>query len=271
MKVLFWNTHNNVNINDYLECIIMEKECDIIVLAEYSGQLDQLCNTLSLSGEDYLTIKNVGCPRIKIVAKHNYKFEIIRENSYYSIHSIDYFQKKYLMVALHFPSNMYSGDEERIAIATILIRDIEEVEEIMNNSNTFIIGDFNANPFDKVCVNASSFHGIPNRNIANKNKRSVNKINYKMFYNPMWNLMGDFSEPNGTYYYTKSGVYNCFWNIFDQILLRPQLANYLVDDTLEIISKTRNKSLVTDNGIPDKKNASDHLPILAEIREEKLL
>ena len=40
MKVLFWNTHNNININTILGEIIIENSVDIIALAEYSANID---------------------------------------------------------------------------------------------------------------------------------------------------------------------------------------------------------------------------------------
>ena len=45
-----------------------------------------------------------------------------------------------------------------------------------------------------------------------------------MFYNPMWNLLGDAQEPYGTYYYAGNGhPINTYWNIYDQVIIRPAL------------------------------------------------
>ena len=81
-----------------------------------------------------------------------------------------------------------------------------------------------------------------------------------MFYNPMWNLLGDFQYPPGTYYYKSSQEKTEFWNIFDQVMIRPQLRNRFVDTSLKIITETETTSLV------DKK-ISDHLPIVFEVKE----
>ena len=88
-----------------------------------------------------------------------------------------------------------------------------------------------------------------------------------MFYNPMWNLLGDFQQPYGTYYYSGSNPVNTYWNIYDQVIIRPALRKRFVNDSLIIIQETKTRYLLDRNGHPDKK-FSDHLPIVFEIKEE---
>ena len=87
-----------------------------------------------------------------------------------------------------------------------------------------------------------------------------------MFYNPMWNLFGDFEAPYGTYYYGKNTIDNIYWHILDQVIIRPNLRDSFVDKSLKIITKTNSVSLLNKKGHPDKKT-SDHLPIVFEIKE----
>lgn len=82
----------------------------------------------------------------------------------------------------------------------------------------------------------------------------------------MWNLLGDFQYPPGTYYYKSSQEKTEFWNIFDQVMIRPQLRNRFVDTSLKIITETETTSLVDKNRHPSKK-ISDHLPIVFEVKE----
>jgi hypothetical protein len=78
----------------------------------------------------------------------------------------------------------------------------------------------------------------------------------------MWNFLGDFTlGPPGTYYYTKSTHKIYFWNMFDQLLVRPDLLNSFSNDDLMIITSTDDISLLNRNGFPNKKEYSDHLPI----------
>ncbi|MBL8795846.1 MAG: hypothetical protein JNM56_18220 [Planctomycetia bacterium] len=77
----------------------------------------------------------------------------------------------------------------------------------------------------------------------------------------MWGLFGDRTPgPPGTYFYSGSGPGNPYWNIFDQVLLRPDIMDSLVE--LKIIDTDGQESLLTDRGRPRIATASDHLPIL---------
>lgn len=60
---------------------------------------------------------------------------------------------------------------------------------------------------------------------------------------------------------------NEFWNIFDQVIVRPRLRSNFVDKELKIITKTQTVSLVTQNQHPNKE-ISDHLPIVFQLMED---
>ena len=83
----------------------------------------------------------------------------------------------------------------------------------------------------------------------------------------MWNLLGDYTVPYGTYYYNDSGTQNTYWNMFDQVILKPVLKNRFVKESLKIIIETSTMFLLDAKGHPDK-NISDHLPIIFEIKED---
>lgn len=50
MKVLFWNTHQNKDINPILYEIIVENDISIVILAEYDAQADDLIESLARRG-----------------------------------------------------------------------------------------------------------------------------------------------------------------------------------------------------------------------------
>ena len=141
------------------------------------------------------------------------------------------------------------------------------IESDLNTKNTIIVGDFNINPYDKSCVSARYFHSIPVFEETIRETRKVAGKEYQMFYNPMWNFLGDFKEPYGTYYYNSAYTVNPFWNIYDQVIIRPALRKSFVDESLKIITKTVSTSLIDDKKHPDH-SISDHLPITFEIEEE---
>ena len=92
---------------------------------------------------------------------------------------------------------------------------------------------------------------------------------FKMFYNPMWNLFGDFSYPPGTHYHNGSEPINSFWNIYDQVMIRPGMKKCFVEKSLKIITDMQKYSLVDKLKHP-RKDISDHLPIVFEIKEERI-
>jgi hypothetical protein len=85
----------------------------------------------------------------------------------------------------------------------------------------------------------------------------------------MWATFGDRdSSPPGTYYYNSGAEVNYFWNVFDQVLLRPSLINYMADDKgVTVVTELQGKSLLNVTGRPDRTAMSDHLPIVCRLRE----
>lgn len=89
---------------------------------------------------------------------------------------------------------------------------------------------------------------------------------YPFFYNPMWNHFGDANEsPPGTYYYAGSRHKEFFWQMFDQVLLRPDLIELFELGALKILDKDGTSSLLTEHGLPNNNVISDHLPILFKL------
>lgn len=48
LRVCFWNTNKNENINEYISDIIVEQEIDILALAEYESDIEELKKMLAL-------------------------------------------------------------------------------------------------------------------------------------------------------------------------------------------------------------------------------
>jgi hypothetical protein len=79
----------------------------------------------------------------------------------------------------------------------------------------------------------------------------------------MWGRLGDETEgPPGTYYDQRSKHVCFFWNMFDQVLLRPELLPFFRNEEMKILTEDGDESFVNQTGLPDDSIASDHLPIL---------
>ena len=69
MKYLFWNTHKNIDINPILRDLITENCISIVVLAEYTADINDLIRLLYDSGVIMEHIPTVGCDRIHILGR----------------------------------------------------------------------------------------------------------------------------------------------------------------------------------------------------------
>ena len=263
MRVLFWNTNKNQDINHVLFDLIVENSISIIVLAEYTASIEELLTLLFVHGILMKQYSTIGCERIIILGveadispgrqTENTSFQILNRND--------------ILCCLHLPSNIYNDSSGiRKIIIKRIINDIESTEKELQSKNTIVVGDFNINPFEDGCLNASQFHSIPFYEIAKKEKRVVAGEEFNMFYNPMWNFLGDYQKPYGTYYYSGNETSNTFWKIYDQVIIRPSLRSRFVDSSLRILTETSSIDLLNRFGHPDS-NISDHLPITFEIKE----
>lgn len=265
MKYLFWNTNRKENINGILAKLINEYKCDIIGLAEYKDNLDDLLRLLSNIGLNLYHVPQIGCQRIQILTRFPpEKINHFRESDYYTIKGMPHETLGYHFVAfVHFPSKLNKPNPIDLTTELLYLRmDLEKVELDYKNRNSLIVGDFNVNPFEEAMISAIACHSLPSRDVVKKSKRVILGREYFMFYNPMWNMFGDISSPPGTYYYNASIQNNYYWNIFDQVIIRPEIIENFDLSDLKIITEFDNIKLLNRNNIPI---ISDHLPIFFTI------
>lgn len=266
MKYLFWNTYKNKNINSILCDLIIENGISVVVLAEYSADINDLIELLRSCGVSMQQVPTVGCDRIHMLGEVGLRIEPQLQTDRVSIQVVD---DNTILCSVHLNSQIYSDNAERREMdIEQIVKDILNLEKELGTKNTIIVGDFNINPYDKSCVSARYFHGIPIYEDAMRESRTVAGRECHMFYNPMWNFLGDFREPYGTYYHSSADTVNPYWNVYDQVIIRPALRERFVDDNLKIITETATVSLLDKNKHPDR-GISDHLPITFEIKEEE--
>ncbi|MDU7927965.1 MAG: hypothetical protein E7J35_05360 [Veillonella sp.] len=265
MNYLFWNT-NKKKINNILKDIIIENNCDIVALAEYEDDIKSLINSLDKENIDMYEFQMIVCNRITLLTKFKPMFiERFSDNSHYVILKIPHKSIKYHLVAfVHLPSKLNANCTDLLFRIHNLITNLEKDEIKCKCNNSIILGDFNLNPFEIPMIAAGSAHALSCKRVASRGKRTINDTDYKMFYNPMWNLFGDNEGVPGTYYYSDSGQDVYFWNIFDQVIIRPELINFFESESLKVILNAKETSLLNKNGKPNK-DISDHLPIFFTI------
>jgi len=167
------------------------------------------------------------------------------------------------LACIHFPSKLYCDDASQAMECTAIAEIIRSVERRFGHERTVLVGDLNMNPFEDGVVSASGFHGVMARRVAEAGTRIVQGRKYPFFYNPMWACFGDRpSGPPGTYYYGGSTQKVLFWNMFDQVMIRPDLLPCFDNDSLQVLQSDGINSLLSSDGRPNINMASDHLPLV---------
>jgi hypothetical protein len=165
-----------------------------------------------------------------------------------------------IVAIAHLPSQFNWSRAAVDAYAGEISRDIIRVEQDLGHQRTVLVGDINLNPFDTGLVGSFAMNAVSTRHIARRGKREVQGKEYPFFYNPMWAHFSDRTVgPAGTYFLRSPDPTEHYWNILDQVLLRPELMDRLND--LRIQETDGDQTLVTDEGVPDTVNGSDHLPL----------
>lgn len=162
-----------------------------------------------------------------------------------------------LICAVHLPSKLHRGPLDQARIALDLAEEIKRIEQEENIFSTIVAGDFNMNPYDPGMCSILGLNAVSCKRVASSRRRFNGKY-YDFFYNPCWNLMGDFSNPAGSYFYGSPGAESTYWHQLDQVIVRPSLAEAFIPSSLEVVAQLDGRSLCTINGRP---KLSDHLPL----------
>jgi len=281
INILFWNTQigkdNKKNydsekkevIDSYIIDLVKVYNCDIVILAEYDFDLSNLCDKISVIGGDFKSWKTIQKSRVKIIVQSKFVHELIRDNEHFVVYNVEMTNYEMILAGVHFPSKRNSASNDQIFVMNNFILELEGALREVTHNNIVIVGDFNANPYEGCMIDAIAMHSIPSSDIVQKKgSRRVYRKEKNIYYNPMWNFLGDFGDINGTCYYDSGGAIDMYWNIFDQALFSSDAIRFLDKSSIKIITSVCNKSLLSSKGIPKRKEISDHLPIFFSMKEE---
>jgi len=171
-----------------------------------------------------------------------------------------------LLICVHGHDRKSVADEkDRADHAQDLAANIRLVEKDVGHQRTVACGDFNMNPYEQGMVGARCFHAFLSQNLTRTIHKLGRRAQYPCFYNPMWSCFGDRpSRPPGSYYRSDSlSATNHFWQVLDQVIVRPELMDQLPH--LAILGDDGQQSLVAKTGRPRKATFSDHLPLFFEL------
>jgi hypothetical protein len=264
INFLLWNLNKKALISP-ISKLVKLYDVDILILIELAEETSEILYELNSSALGGLfSFPPSNCDHVKIFCRFPKDFiKAENESNRFTMRHIELpGLKDIIFVATHFISKLNNSSESQSFEIIDFASQIRDFEKFIGHSRTIVVGDLNMNPFETGMVAANGLHGMMEREIAMKGSRTIQGRSYDFFYNPMWGLMGDATNgPAGTYYYNNAEIVNYFWNMFDQVLIRPELLSSFENKNLEIITSIGKESLLTPNGIPDNSNYSDHLPI----------
>lgn len=170
-----------------------------------------------------------------------------------------------LLVGVHLLDRMRTSTESGRALTTGEVADrIRLLERICGHTRTVLIGDLNMNPYEAGVVGTQALHAVMTKELTRTVVGLTARERHSCFYNPMWCCFGDVSNgPPGTHYWDNADdPTNHFWQLYDQVLIRPDLIGGFV--RVEIVSDDGHESLLTPSGRPRSSILSDHLPLYCE-------
>lgn len=266
---LFWNLNKKPLFAEIGE-IVEEHQIDIVILTEFpENKENELFLTLNKIQNDFYPPHPLSsCEKIKIYTKFHFNnVKPIFEDFRITIRELQFpLSQPIILAAIHFPDKGSFTDDSQSVESLLVISKIQEIEKLKGHKRTILVGDFNMNPFEKPMMQTTGFHATMSSQIAMKKSRTVQGASYDYFYNPMWGLYGDINDKvSGTYYYPHSEHVSYYWNIFDQVLLRPDLMNNFDKGSLKILERTAKKNFMTKSQVPSS-FFSDHLPIIFKFK-----
>jgi hypothetical protein len=271
LTFLFWNLKSrNAGI---LASLVRQHRVDVLILAECPMLPATVLLALNRPRVEFFYAPS-NCYKIHLYTRFSDEFvRPVRRPDNRVIQGDDFSirrlalpgRKEVLLCAVHFPSKLRQKPIDQTIYTTQFARVLAEAEESVAHTRTVLVGDLNMNPYDDGVVTTAGLHAVMTRRIALKESRRFKFESNLYFYNPMWSHFGEKKEGHaGTFYLPSPKARADFWNVYDQVLVRPDLLPYFRDEDVAILWQDRaaNVSLLKPDGSPNGKEISDHLPIL---------
>ncbi len=266
-RILFWNVNNNDLT--HIVCALAEStEAEVVILNENSVPYDTTLNALrsDVASEYYAPI-SISKKRFHCFCRDRLlDMQEIHTGFRTSVRNLRIGSSIVLLALVHGLDLRNYDSETRQSFAQSVSNDMRFVKQQKGTNRLLLMGDFNMNPYERGMNLAAGLNAMMTRTCVSAGTRTHLNEDYDLYYNPMWSLFGDNTDgPPGTVYDTSSqGTYG--WSMFDQVVLNHSSVGMFGD--VEILTQAGQYCLMDRRGRPDKKNASDHFPILLTLNED---
>lgn len=257
---LIWNTYRK-SLSDLIVQFVRDLNIDVLLLLENCSVPATLLSSLRTIGNFHVVPSH---PRFQLYVRFDISL-IKRLTPRIANARSDFWhlslpaQSDILLVGVHGLDIRNNSSDKREMLFARIVSNIKYIEDHeLKHKRTFVVGDFNANPFESVIGSVRGLHAVQMRSFSGKSMRRVDKADHDFFYNPMWSCYG---KPPATFFFNNCQPHEHFWHMLDQVVLRPAAIPLFLEDTLAILKESTSHNLLTAHGIPDAENASDHLPL----------
>ena len=264
---LFWNISRKP-LHSLVANLVHGHDVDVLILAECHVPAPTMLNALNQPNRPRFRRVQSQCAKLTVYSRLTEQMITpLHETARTTIMRLALpGRAEVLLAAAHLPSKLHWGAGSQALESARFAERVRAVEARAGHSRTVVVGDLNMNPFELGLVGASALNAVMTREIASRGARTVQGQQYPFFYNPMWGRFGDITDgPPGTYYYASSEHETTFWNIFDQVLIRPALMHAFQSESLQVLQGDGETHFLDERGLPDSSTASDHLPVLFQL------
>jgi exonuclease III len=267
-RVIFWNV-NKKDLRGHVCSIAATTNADAIVLNENSvkaaGTLAALQSRVSKS---FSYPKVISDKRFQCFCRtQSMDLSEVHSGNRLSVRRMIIDSRTCLLALFHGVDMRNYDTSERQSFAQCASDELRMVTDGQGTKHLVILGDFNMNPYDTGMGLAAGFNAMMTKACTAPGQRTHNGKCYEYFYNPMWSLFGDNTPgPPGTVHDTSSqGPYG--WSMLDQVLLHHTMIDRF--HNVQILTHAGTTPLTNPNGRPDASAASDHLPILVDLKGDR--
>jgi hypothetical protein len=266
-RVMSWNCKScdsDPKILKDIATLISSNKIDIFALIESSQGSSEIVSDLALFNCNVEKIDVSYDDSIKVFARKPNIFKKYKSGDRWVI--VEYLNNTgtvYLSF-VHLLSKVGTNEITRHCKSTAVMKNM--LSSMDGNKPRFIIGDFNENPFESVACSSDCLNSIFPSQIGMVKRKIRTNCENEYHINPSWAMFVNNEYVSGTYYF-KDRTMDCLcWNVLDQVVMSVEAYEKVYDkNSLKILTSINNNNELIKNGIPDKENYSDHLPIVFDL------